>query len=184
MEASGVVWQQPESVISGLENAQEENLDWDERLAAAIDLVVLSKMAREPLAEAALAISAVEHLAQETPWSTGQTALLEALKKTASENEYLPEHEKLEVIKAIELTFKSVRQSIRNKLKNLGFDAHDLREFDRIYGLRSGIVHGTILNPDLHPELAQSAQAFCTRIILAAIEQSATSPGSQSRPIY
>ena len=182
ISATGVVRGDPSLMVASLQDARAANLDWDNRLAAAIELVLLSKMAKEPLSEAALSISALEHLAADMPWSDRQLALLKSLEQVALTSD-LEEDERAEVAKAVAQSFKSIRQSIRTMLRRLRFDANDLKTFDRLYGLRSGVFHGSNLNREQYQLLANEAREFCTKVVLAAIKGSvALPPADQGVP--
>src|SRR5690606_19448325 len=81
-EADGTVSQDPDIFVRAINAAATENLDWDGRLEAALDLVSRSNIAVEPLTQAVLSIAALEHLADEKPWTPEQEDLLTSLRET------------------------------------------------------------------------------------------------------
>jgi hypothetical protein len=66
----------------------------------------LSKTAREPLAEAALCISAVEYLSTDAPWTPAQLELLTKLQAQAAASTELPQDEAKEVAEGVRGVFK------------------------------------------------------------------------------
>jgi hypothetical protein len=166
--ATVVVAENPQRVIDEISSSFDliDGLGVRERIA--LTLVASSKMAREPLAEAALCISAVEFLSSDIPWSVAQRNLLEKLQLFAASSPDLPEDEAREVADGIKRVFKSIRQSIRRKMKSLGLTEEDWKAFDEVYSLRSSIFHGAVVDKSRHTELASKARKICTRVVLAA----------------
>lgn len=139
-----------------------------EREQTALILLTLSKMAREPLAEAVLCISAVEFLSVDGEWTGAQRSLLAELQCLAA-GRALPNDEACQVADAIGRMFKNgVLKSIRTKMSALGFTHDDLKEFGKIYDLRSAIFHGEVPDRRKYGELAINARAICARIVLRA----------------
>jgi len=131
----------------------------------------LSKTAGDPLAEAALCISAVEFLSTDAPWTAAQLDLLTILKTQAAASTELPAAEAKEVAAAIERVFKSIRQSIKRKIIALDLTEADWKLFDDVYALRSRIFHGSVIGRERHTELATKAREICARIVMAAVEK-------------
>ena len=148
------------------------------REETALVLIALSRSAKEPLAEAALCISAVEFLANDTPWSDKQFTLLETLQAHARASTDLPSDEAEEVAVALQQSFKSVRQAIKRTMTRLGFSDDEWRTFDAVYKLRSGIFHGKITDRMRHVELASSARTICARIVSAAADAARRDTGA------
>lgn len=169
--ANATVSIDPTVLTDNLPTSFRECVEIGEREQTALTLLAMSKMTADPLAEAALCISAVEFLSSELSWTPAQLDLLASLKIKASDSEGLPEVEAMEVADAVGRVFKSIRQSAKRKIFALGLTEADWRLFDDVYGLRSKIFHGSIVRRDRHSELAAKAREICTRIIIAAVEK-------------
>lgn len=122
--------------------------------ARARSLIGLSKMAREPLAQATLCISAVELLSTDTPWTPAQFVLLVQLKEQPM-----------------------YRLSC---LAMLGLSQKDWKAFDNVDTLRSSIFHGSISSGEQHTELARKASEICDRIVSAAVTRAHPKGGVKS----
>jgi hypothetical protein len=175
LDATASVSEDPAMFFDEVGFAFEEVIGLGEREQTALNLIALSKLAREPLAEAALCISAIEYLSAIAPWTLAQDQLLQKLKSNALSSSELPIHEAREVADGIERIFKSIRQSIKRLIKSLGLSEDDWKAFDEVYSLRSGIFHGTIVGKKHHVELASKARTICARIVLAAEKQARSS---------
>lgn len=173
-DAKASVTQDPKMFFDELKSCFGEVEGLGEREQTALALIALSKLAREPLAEATLCISAVEYLSADTPWTSAQLKLLGELKSNALSSPDLSPAEAHEVADGIGRIFRSIRQSIKRKVKSLGLSDEDWKLFDDVYSLRSKIFHGSIVGKKQHVELASRARVICARVVLAA-EQSARS---------
>jgi len=136
-----------------------------------IKILNLAILNNQPLAQAVLAFSAVEALGQDEKWTVDQRRLLESLAASASED---PDHaEFLEVANALRRGLHRIglRQGVLRVLRRL--DLNELKdEWDRIYGLRSGVFHGTQnLSEPAIAQLAHDAIVFAGRVILKLLEQ-------------
>ena len=168
--ASGIVSIDPSAFVDQLTATFRESPDIGEREQTALTLIALSKTAGDPLAEAALCISAVEFLSTDVPWTPAQLDLLTILKTQAAASMKLPTAEAKEVADAIDRVFKSIRQSVKRKVFALGLTEADWKLFDAVYILRSGIFHGSAIGRERHTELATKAREICARIVMAAIK--------------
>ncbi|QAY95099.1 hypothetical protein CWB41_04620 [Methylovirgula ligni] len=179
LEGRVTVTADPTTFLNAAVSAFDEVDGLDEDQAAALNLIGLSKSAREPLAEAVLCISAVELLSHESPWTNDQLALLENLKQQATSSTGLPIEQAEEVAKAIgsDSVFKSIRQSIKRTFAEMGMSDADWKAFDDIYDLRSKIFHGKLKrgNQVKHRELAYKARDICARFVAELIKQAHTS---------
>ena len=168
-KANAVVSIDPSRFLDTLKLSFHDIHEIGEREQTALSLIALSRIAGDPLAEAALCISAVEFLSTSEPWTDAQRNLLTSLKSKAAASTELREAEAKEVADAIENgVFKSIRQSIKRKIFALGLREADWKSFDDVYVLRSKIFHGRIIGRDRHAELATKARDICTRIVKAA----------------
>ena len=168
--AEGKVMESVDIYFQYLENALQESLKPSERQLAALELVSMAGMAREPMSAAALNISAVEMLASAEPWSPAQLALLSKLQQQANNEEGLPTGEAHEVSEAVKRSFKSIRQSIKRLILNeLFLEKVIWRRFDKVYGLRSAVFHGSAaFDRKLHMSLSVEAGELCRQIVLSA----------------
>jgi hypothetical protein len=130
----------------------------------------LALMTPHPLAQLVLAFSAIEALGQNEKWTTAQTALIKKLaaevEATANDNS-----ETLEVANALRRGLHRIglRQGVLRVLERIGQSALK-NEWDRLYGLRSGIFHGTV--PLSEPEanqLANDSITLCGKLIIALL---------------
>jgi hypothetical protein len=168
VSGTGTVRVQPGPLLSEIASAFDQGTNLGENEQTALTLIALSKIAREPLAEAVLCISAVEFLSTDAPWTAAQRELLKNLRHEASDSNALPKHEADEVASSLQPIFKGVLQSIRRRMLALGFDEANWESFREVYKLRSDIFHGTIIGRDKHVELATRARQICASIVLAA----------------
>jgi len=109
----------------------------------------------EPLARLVLAISAVEALGQSENWTPDQVALIEAL-ATQVESQNRGDNERAEVADALRRGTHRIglRQGVLRILRTLQLE-HLKKEWDRIYGERSKLVHG--VGQATEAEIAQLA---------------------------
>ncbi len=136
-----------------------------------VRLLNLAMMTSESLAQMVLALSAVEDLGQNEKWSKTQLALIEQLVVDAQASMEGTAEERAEVAGAIQtgLFRLSLRQGVRRLLARLGQD-HLRKEWDRLYGIRSGLFHGTTRLSDA--EINQAAidtVPLCGQIILGIV---------------
>jgi hypothetical protein len=138
-----------------------------------VRLLNLALMTSEPLAQMLLAFSAIEELGQNEKWNDEQAALIEQLATTAREAN-IPDELRSEVANAIEKgLFKlSLRQGVVRLLARFEV-THLKKEWDRLYGIRSGIFHGTarIGNAELS-KAAHDTIKLCGAVVFAIISKS------------
>lgn len=126
-----------------------------------------------------LAISAVEGLAVDTPWTDQQVQLLKAaafwVRDTYGDNDGVSQ-----VVETIESVWKgdSIRQRIRKLLETNGLSRDQWRAWDDLYAKRSKLAHGRSKVGDdearggyleqtgLH-KFGQVAATLCTKIVLS-----------------
>jgi hypothetical protein len=169
----GTVTADPEHFTSALRELGE-NGDIGFGVATnALRLLNLALMTSEPLAQMVLAFSAVEELGQDEKWSEAQVTLIDQLAVAADASMEGTAEERAEVARAIRkgLFPLSLRQGVTRLLLRLGLD-HLRKEWDRLYGIRSGLFHGTARLSNL--EIIQAAfdtVSLCGRIVLAIVAQ-------------
>lgn len=140
----------------------------------AIRILNLAEMNQDPIAKLVLAVSTIEGLASERPWSSRQLQLIEyaasALERSDSDEEAS------QVAAAIRNVHReSIRQRIRQLLENHGL-SNLWPEWDDLYNKRSRLFHGRSGNGaenrgshldelELH-KLGQAATTLCASIVL------------------
>ncbi len=123
-----------------------------------------------------LTFSAVEELGQNEKWSEAQETLIKQLAEAAESSKEGTGAERAEVARAIRngLFPLSLRQGVMRLLSRLGL--RDLgKEWDRLYGIRSGIFHGTARLSD--SEITQAAMGtvtLCGAVVLAIVAKEGT----------
>jgi hypothetical protein len=141
--------------------------------AEGVRLLNLALINPQPLGQLVLAISAVEALGQNEAWTDAQAALLHQLAAQIDAGTSGRDAERMEVADALRrgLHRFGLRQGVMRVLAWLGLQ-HLRKEWDRVYGLRSGLFHGTAqLAEHEIAELANSAITLCGRIILTLAER-------------
>ena len=142
----------------------------------AIRVLNLAEMNTDPIAKVVLAISTIEGLATDPPWTDEQQKLIESsaawLKRTHGDVE--------ETKQVIEAILRVRKQSIRQRIRKL-LAANELsgvwQDWDDLYSKRSRLFHGGtkkgsehrgdyLENSELHG-LAQKAINLCSRIVLS-----------------
>lgn len=157
----------PESDVSGRDLPS---------IRRAIRVLNLAEMNTDPIAKMALAISTIEGLATDPPWTDEQQHLIESsaawLKRTHGNGEEINQ-----VIEAIlRVRKESIRQRIR-KLLILNELSGMWQDWDRLYSKRSRLFHGGTKDGSEHRgnhldesevhALGQEAINLCTRIVLS-----------------
>ncbi len=170
IEAGGVVTANPAQLLDAMTELAGELPLSISAGARGVRLLNFALMSSQPLAQIVLAFSAVEALGQDETWTKAQSQLIEKL-ATEVEAEADYEAERLEVADALRRSFHRIglRQGVMRVLSNLNLN--DLRkEWDRLYGLRSGVFHGTVeLTEQEICQLATDTVRLCGRITLAVL---------------
>lgn len=134
----------------------------------ALVIVNMAMMNAQPIAQLALALSAVEALGQTEKWTDEQHALIEELVAHVEGAVRYVQQEREEVATALRRNLHKIglRQGVMRILSKLGL-AHLKKEWDRIYNARSGLFHGTY-RPDEQEisQLANDAITLCGTIVL------------------
>lgn len=172
----GIVTASPEHLMSAIEELGNSSSLAFGPASNGVRLLNLALMTSEPLAQMVLAFSAVEEVGQNEQWTEAQTAVIKQLAEAAETHKQLTEDERLEVARAIRsgLFPLSLRQGVIRVLTALGLD-HLRKEWDRLYGIRSGVFHGTARPSDseLH-QAAMETLTLCGQIILAIVAKEGT----------
>lgn len=169
----------PDAFIQALEDALPDSdapLSGSPSIRRAIRLLNLAWMNEDPIAKAVLAISTVEGLAIDRPWTDEQAVLIELVASWVREI-HGDDDGASEVVEAI----RSVRrESVRQRIRKL-LDTNDLssqwQAWEALYAKRSKLVHGRstaegeargdhLEQTELH-NFGSEAVTLCTRIILS-----------------
>lgn len=172
----GTVTAAPEHLMSAIGELGNSSRLAFGSASTGVRLLNLALMTSEPLAQMALAFSAVEEIGQNERWTQAQTAVIKQLAEVAETHTQLTEDERHEVARAIRsgLFPLSLRQGVIRILAGLGLE-HLRKEWDRLYGIRSGIFHGTARPSDseLH-QAALDTLTLCGQIVLAIVAKEGT----------
>ena len=162
----------PTTLLDEITACFDETVGLQESEHTAVLSIALSKIAREPLAEAVLCISALELLST-ARWTGAQREALKRAHKEVRNSNDLSEHERKEVLDALQgvLKYKSIGASVKQKMRELGFTDVDVNTFLDVYKLRSDIFHGSIMGRARHVELGTKARDICARVVLRAAGQ-------------
>ena len=142
----------------------------------AIRVLNLAEINEDPIAKLVLAVSTIEGLATDPPWTDGERELIDSaaawLERTHGYRE-----EAMQVLEAVQ---QVRRESIRQRIRKL-LQANDLsnvwRDWDRLYSKRSGLFHGrseagsehrgSHLEESSLRALGEEAIKLCARIVLS-----------------
>jgi len=137
------------------------------------DIILLlntALMQTSPVAQIVFAVSAVEMLGQEETWTEGQQQLLEHFAIHAEQSDALPQTERAEIADAIRRSHRmGLRQGVLRLLDRLEL-RHLKKDWDRLYGERSTLVHGLAPQPGAdYGNLAFRTLGLCGRVLLTAL---------------
>lgn len=147
--------------------------------ATGLRIMNLALMSPEPLTQLVLAFSAVEEMGQSESWTSAQTSLLGRVADEVDARfgqDSLTAAERAEVSIAIRRGSHRIglRQGVVRVLRHHGLGSL-VAEWDRLYELRSGVIHGTSrLSEHEVAELAVSAITLCGKVILTVIQRQGT----------
>lgn len=179
VEIKAEVMSEPNLFSQTLVELDKASLPRLERSAAGVRVLNLAVSSSEPHSRIVLALSAVEELGQGETWNQKQLDMIAGLAKQIDSSDCCePGEDRKEIADAVRRMYRiGLRQGVIRVLKRLGLTLLQ-KEWDRIYGLRSGIFHGTAhLTNDQVSQLAHDAIAISERIILtAAAREGATLP--------
>jgi hypothetical protein len=171
--ATATVTADPNHLISALQELGEQDLDASGTVANGVRLLNFALMTSEPLAQMVLAVSSIEELGQNQKWSDAQKALIKTLAEAAESSAEGTEGEREEVATAIKkgLFRLSLREGVKRVLASASVE-HLIKEWDRLYGIRSGVFHGTaqLSESELH-KAGQETITLCTKILFAIISK-------------
>lgn len=171
VNAEARVTADPQQLLSALHELGANEHTCVGTVENAVRLLNLSLMTQEPLAQMVLAFSAIEEIGQNEQWSPSQEKLIRSLATVAARSTEVTPDERAEVVAAIRkgLHRLSLRQGVMRLLSRLDLDGAR-KEWDRLYGLRSGLFHGTARLSD--SEVSEAALAtfkLCARIVFAIL---------------
>lgn len=171
--ATGTVTADPNQLISALQELGEQDPVASVTAANGVRLLNFALMTSEPLAQMVLAVSSIEELGQNQRWSDAQKVLINKLAEAAESSAEATEGEREEVATAIRkgLFRLSLREGVKRVLASASVE-HLIKEWDRLYGIRSGVFHGTaqLSEPELH-KAGQETITLCAKILFAIISK-------------
>ncbi len=172
IQGTGTVRVRPDKFIETMSEIVEASPTVSQETRDVLLLLNYALMRPDPVSKIVFCISAVEMLGQNQEWSPSQAALIVALHDEALRNtDHCDEVERAEVANAIKkgLHKLSLRQGALRLLDSLG--CSDLkREWDRLYGKRSTLVHGLAPEPGVdYSQLATDVVNFCGQVLLRYI---------------
>lgn len=169
LEAEGDVTSDPAAFIDTIAEMMQNDAHLSDICANSIRILNQALISNDHLAKATLAFSAVEVLGQNENWSSSQRSQLEQLARNVEANASEGDKEALEIATALRrgLHRLGLRQGVMRIIDQLG--QKELRkDWDRLYGIRSGIIHGTGHLPENElAQFASDALLLCGKIVLA-----------------
>ena len=170
-EAALTVVSDPVLFLDAMRELAEQPSITESTVTFSVRLLNLARINPEPLARIVLTFSAVETVAQDENWSDKQRELIKKLAAEITEDAD-GGRESLEVAEALQRMHRiGVRQGVKRVLCRNGL-SHLQKEWDRLYGLRSSLFHGSNqLAEQEVKKLSNDAMKLCSRIILAIIKQ-------------
>jgi hypothetical protein len=173
IEARAVVTADPTQLLGAMKELAEEPPLRSSAAAIGIRILNFALMSSHPLTQIVLAFSAVEALGQDETWTKAQSELIEKLAAEVEGETSGDRFERSEVADALRRSLHRIglRQGVMRVLSRLDLN-HLRKEWDRLYGLRSGVFHGTVaLTEQEIDQLATDSVSLCGRIILAIVER-------------
>jgi hypothetical protein len=149
VQIEGIVRANPEQFVNALAELAAGLPVQLSTAAEGVRILNLALINPQPLAQIALALSAVEALGQDEKWTDAQAELIKELATQVATDAANQNAERLEVAEALRRSLQRVglRQGVMRVLARLGLQ-HLRKEWDRIYGMRSGLFHGTVRLPE------------------------------------
>ena len=154
----------------------------------AIRVLSLAEISEDPIAKLVLAVSTIEGLATDPPWTDGERELIDSAAAWVEQAHANREEEAMQVGEAIRrVRRESIRQRIR-KLLQANDLSHVWQDWDKLYNRRSGLFHGrseagselrgSHLEESSLRALGEEAIKLCARIVLSmAQREGITVPG-------
>ena len=171
--ARGTTKTDPVRFTDAVETLANQEISTTPDLKLSIQLLNLALINSDSLAKIVLAISAVESVKSNSPWSDKQSKLIKSVAKCirddADEDEDI-----IEVAESIEHMYRiSLRQGVKHLLSENGLDDQLWRDWEDMYFRRSKLIHhgkGPFSQQELN-KLAQDSIRICGTIILEIIQQ-------------
>ena len=177
------------ALVEALPEHDETRSDYPS-IRRAIRLLNLAEMNTDPIAKIVLAISTIEGLATDPPWTDEQQKLIscsaEWMEQTHGEGE--------EINQVTEAILRIRKESIRQRIRKL-LTANELlgmwQDWDKLYSKRSRLFHGgtkegserlgDYLDKSEVNALGQEAMNLCAKIVLSMAKQVGISVPNQAK---
>ncbi len=156
----------------------------------AIRVLSLAEISEDPIAKLVLAVSTIEGLATDPPWTDGQQDLI---KRAAAwlERAHGDREEAMQVVEAIlRVRNESIRQRVR-KLLQANALSNVWRDWESLYHRRSGLFHGrseagsehrgSHLEESTLRALGEEAIKLCARIVLSMAQREGIAVPSRAK---
>ena len=183
INATAKVTSDPTAFLAALGEVNQRDMV-DTPSAIVVRILNQAFMTNEPLAQLVLAFSAVEELGRDETWTARQRQMLAEV-AASLESEGGDDPESLEVSSALRSLHRlSLRQGVVRALTRLGL-SHLKKDWDRLYGIRSGIFHGTsrLGEQELHT-FAWEVLTLCGQIAMACLEHDGIEPPAIAKTTY
>lgn len=173
INAEAKVTSSPDHLLGAIRELSGFPSSLSEQTSQGLQLLNAALMTNQPLAQLVLAFSAVEAMGQKEDWTAGQRKLLDDLAtEVAANTAGTDDQESLEVAEALRRSLHrlGLRQGVVRLLGQLGLSTLK-KEWDRLYALRSGVVHGTkrLDEPELN-QLAMDTITLCAKVIIRTLQ--------------
>jgi hypothetical protein len=171
LSAAGTVLTEPEPFLGDLSAFFDVAAGASQKTRDVILLLNYALMNPDPVAQIVFAFSAVEMLGQDERWSPEQANLLSRLATEAENAQIGTPEERYEVSRAIKRGVHKLglREGVLRLLNSLGLD-HLKKDWDRLYGERSTLVHGLAPQPGAdYGQLAHKSVSLCGHILLKVV---------------
>jgi hypothetical protein len=172
MSVEAVITADPAQFTGALEELGTRTGAVSAASVAGLRILNLALVDPQPLSQMVLAFSAIEAMGQNQDWSASQRTFLRRLASEAERDCTMQEAEREEVAAALRRSTHrlGLRQGVLRVLGRLRLT--DLRkDWDRLYGIRSGLFHGTVKMEEAEVnQAALDAVTLCGSIVLKVLE--------------
>lgn len=167
LDLTGSVSMRAEEFIDTIRHSMGQVERLSPRIHVAVEVMNTALAAAHPVAQAILAVSAVESLVDDVPWSEGQLSWLRRAHDAAKSAESMPEEERAQLADAIsKLRAQSVNRGIMDLLARAHVSDRVAKLWSKFYSKRSGLVHGRDVGPAAdYAGLSAKAIPICAHVV-------------------